>query len=58
MSRDIFPNMVCTENIPNQHQSDLMDKLRIATHPRINDQLAKRMIEEEIESRKLTGDWK
>ena len=53
---DIKWPTVKTDNISCQHQSDLLNKLKIAVYPLFNDKVARKLIEEEIEKRKKE-DW-
>ena len=46
-----------TDNIKRQHQYDLVCKLKACLHPTINDLVSQRLIEEEIKTRKMKGEW-
>ncbi len=44
-------------NIPYQHQTDLMEKLKIAINPLFNDEAVARLVHIEIDKRKKEGSW-
>ena len=48
---------ILTDNIPYQHQTDLINKLKIAINPLFNDEVAARLIRIEIDKRKKEGTW-
>ena len=51
-----FPT-IRTDNISGIHQHDLEIKLRITVHPFFKDEVAQKLVEEEIEKRKKEGEW-
>ena len=46
-----------TDNIGCIHNHDLIDKLRCASHPSINDMEAVKLVKEEIKKRQLKNKW-
>jgi hypothetical protein len=54
---DISRVKIRTDNIPYQHQYDLMDKLMISMSDKFKDETVQQLIRQEINKRKDMGEW-
>ena len=52
-----IPIKIRTQDVSYNDQYTLLDKLTASSHPTINDNVAKKIIEEEIVRRKKNNEW-